>query len=518
MHRIVFLSSTGKDLRDYRQAVIDHLARLDHFLCDAQEHFGARDAGAIAFCRERVRKADIFVGLIGHYRGWEPPVDEAARSITEMEYDWASEAAKPRLVFVAPDDATLPGPTTDDPAAAERQQRFRARLMDAHIVDQDCFATPKDLAAAVVRALTNHVIGELLIAGQTGQPAAREDPFKEAADAVAQVAEDENIDPAELARRGVDVVEIETQLAERAAAHEARGSEEHRRAARYQRQIGALAFLHDTHKAIATYARAVELDPDDPKGWNELGKLQHRTGALDAAINSFERVLMLGNKECREDVEAVARGNLGLIYQTCGKLDRAEAMFLTNLQLHVELGKKERMAADYGNLALIYYKRGELDRAEATFKRALKMAEDLANKEQQAAATGNLGIIYLKRGALDRAVAMHKRALELNQELGRKEGMAIQYCNLGLIHRTRGEFDRAERMFKRDLELSEELGSKEGQARATGNLGILYQQKGDTARACAHWRTARDLFREVGMTPQLEQTEALMRDAGCPED
>ena len=35
----------------------------------------------------------------------------------------------------------------------------------------------------------------------------------------ARLAEDENIEPAKLARRGVDVVEIETQLAERAAAH-----------------------------------------------------------------------------------------------------------------------------------------------------------------------------------------------------------------------------------------------------------------------------------------------------------
>ena len=46
MRRVVFLSSTGKDLARYRRAVIDHLEKLDHFLCDAQENFGARDACA----------------------------------------------------------------------------------------------------------------------------------------------------------------------------------------------------------------------------------------------------------------------------------------------------------------------------------------------------------------------------------------------------------------------------------------------------------------------------------------
>jgi len=396
MHRIVFLSSTGKDLRAYRQAVIDHLARLDHFLCDAQENFGARDAGAIDFCRKRVRRADIFVGLIGHYRGWEPPVDNSGRSITEMEYDWASEAGKPRLVYVAPDDAKLPGPATDDPAAAERQQRFRARLMDAHIVDQDCFAEPKDLAAAVGQALANHVIRDLLIAGQTGQPAPGDDPFRTAAGAVAQAADDELIDPAELARRGVDVAEIEKALAEKAAADEAEGAAANKRAARRYRQIGALAFLHDTHKAMAAYAKAVELDPEDPDGWNRLGLLQKRTGALDAATRSFERVLALGNKAGRKDVEAAASGNLGAIYLTRGELDRAEEMYLQSLKIETELGRKEGMAQD------------------------------------------------------------------------------------------------------------------------NGNLGTLYQQQGDTARACQHWRTARDLFREIG-SPTAAQVEGWMRDAGCPE-
>jgi len=517
MHRVVFLSSTGKDLRAYRQAVIDHLARLDHFLCDAQENFGARDAGAIAFCRERVRRADIFVGLIGHYRGWEPPVDNSGRSITEMEYDWASEADKPRLVYVAPDDATLPGPATDDPAAAERQQRFRARLMDAHIVDQDCFATPKDLAAAVGQALANHVIGQLLIAGQTGQPAPGDDPFRSAADAVAQAAEDEHIDPAELARRGVDVAEIEKALAEKAAADEAEGAAANKRAARRYRQIGALTFLHDTHKAMAAYAKAVELDPDDPEGWNWLGVLQLRTGALDAAIDSFERVFSIGNTLAEKTWQAIATGNLGLIYFTRGELDRAEEMHLKSLEIEKELGRKEGMAADYGNLGAIYLTRGELDRAEAMYERAVKLAEELGNKEQQAAITGNLGVIYRTRGELDRAEEMHKRSLELNEELGRKEQQAADYGNLGLIYLTRGELDRAEAMYLKSLKIETELGRKEGIAQDNGNLGSLYQQRSDTVRACQHWARARDLFREIGMAPQVEQTEALMRDAGCPD-
>ena len=51
-----------------------------------------------------MEEADIFVGLIGNYRGWEPDGDNKQRSITEMEYDWAVDAKKPRLMFVAPEE------------------------------------------------------------------------------------------------------------------------------------------------------------------------------------------------------------------------------------------------------------------------------------------------------------------------------------------------------------------------------------------------------------------------------
>ena len=54
-------------------------------------------------CHAQVQEADLFIGLIGMRRGWEPPDDNPEkRSITEMEYDWAKDAA-PRFMYVAPD-------------------------------------------------------------------------------------------------------------------------------------------------------------------------------------------------------------------------------------------------------------------------------------------------------------------------------------------------------------------------------------------------------------------------------
>ncbi len=129
------------------------------------------------------------------------------------------------------------------------------------------------------------------------------------------------------------------------------------------RHIGALAFLHDTAKALNAYRQAVALDPDDPDGWNMLGQLLARTGDLDQAIKACEKVLPLGNRVKDKTVIATATGNLGIIHLTRGDLGKAEDHCLKALNLNKQLDSKEGMAANYGNLGAVAEERG--DKAKA---------------------------------------------------------------------------------------------------------------------------------------------------------
>jgi len=262
-----------------------------------------------------------------------------------------------------------------------------------------------------------------------------------------------------------------------ARAEEEAGQVANRQAAERYRQLGALAFLDDTEAALRFYAKATDLDPDDAEGWNQLGHLQHRTGDLDAAQKSYERVLALGNSVADQATVAAAYVNLGILYQTRGELREAEAMYKKALALDEALGRKEGMANQYGNLGNLFKTRGDLGEAEA----------------------------------------MHKKALALDEALGRKEGMASHYGNLGIVYKTRRDFGEAEAMYKKALALNEALGRKEGMASNYGNLGNLYKMRGDLGEACSHWRTARDLFRAVGMKPEIEKLERQMREAGCKD-
>ncbi len=156
--KYVFLSSTAKDLADYRSAVIAAIEGLDGYHCVRMENFGARASEADDFCRKKVGECQLFVGIVGHLYG-STPKDDARRSYTELEYEAACDYQKPRLMFVAPKDFNVPAHLIDeelerDPESRRKQRAFRERTL-SDIVAAASFYTPEELAGLVRQAIHN---------------------------------------------------------------------------------------------------------------------------------------------------------------------------------------------------------------------------------------------------------------------------------------------------------------------------------------------------------------------------
>src|SRR5262245_7697121 len=109
----VFISSTSVDLKAHREAVGRAIMALKMHPV-MMEDFTATDANAAEKCRREVLACDLFIGIYAHRYGFTPPGE--TKSITELEYDWATAAKIPRLIFVVdpayewPDEFKDPNP------------------------------------------------------------------------------------------------------------------------------------------------------------------------------------------------------------------------------------------------------------------------------------------------------------------------------------------------------------------------------------------------------------------------
>ncbi|RMF76217.1 MAG: DUF4062 domain-containing protein, partial [Chloroflexi bacterium] len=151
----VFISSTSIDLPEHRAAVKDAIISLGLYP-SGMETWPVRDENPVDLCYGMVQEAEIYVGIYAHRYGWRPDGD-GTKSITEMEYDWATERGIPRLCFIM--DDSHPWPVEDiEHDAKDDLNAFKARVKERVV---GFFTSPDDLKAQVTAALSpyaQHVI------------------------------------------------------------------------------------------------------------------------------------------------------------------------------------------------------------------------------------------------------------------------------------------------------------------------------------------------------------------------
>jgi hypothetical protein len=133
--------------RSYVEAACAAVRRAGGVAVDMAD-FGARDQRSAPVCRAEVAGCDVYLGLVGFRYGTPVPGADDELSFTEFEFDVASEAGLPRLVFLL-DEATVPVAQAD--VDRSRVGRFRRRLQDERVTVT--VANPDDLAARVAEGL-----------------------------------------------------------------------------------------------------------------------------------------------------------------------------------------------------------------------------------------------------------------------------------------------------------------------------------------------------------------------------
>lgn len=277
-----------------------------------------------------------------------------------------------------------------------------------------------------------------------------------------------------------------------------------------QTAFGRVRFRQNRHdEAIASYRRAIELDPSTFLARMDLGDLYLGTlNRPEDAIASYREAVAV------EPDYPVARFALGMAYLRADRAaDAIEA-----------IGEAARLAPTDPTLphaiGRIHASRQDFTLAVEAFNRALAVSPSFlpalldrgdvyAEIEQNGAAAGDyeqalarkpedsvtrlkVGMVYQRLGRIDQAVAAYHAALAGNP------GFAPAYNNLAMIEvRRDGDLAQALNWARRAVELAPQVP----QFRDT--LGAVYEASGDTANALDALESA------VGLPPP--QAEILFR-------
>ena len=129
------------------------ISAAGHVIVDMAD-FPATDQPAAQVCAERVQGCEVYVGVLGTRYG-SPVRDKQEVSYTELEFDTATAAGVPRLVFLLDTGAADVGIPLDqliDLKFGDRQEAFRRRVRASGLVTQS-FASPDQLGRLVERSL-----------------------------------------------------------------------------------------------------------------------------------------------------------------------------------------------------------------------------------------------------------------------------------------------------------------------------------------------------------------------------
>lgn len=168
---------------------------------------------------------------------------------------------------------------------------------------------------------------------------------------------------------------------------------------------------------VAPLIATVQADPDSAEAWFELGKTYYNAGQWEQAVDAFQKVIELDNRQA-------AYANLGAVYHRQNKLDLAVSQYEKALELNPDDGE-----VTY-NLAALYLQKatqgGQVDRdlmnqAIIQLNRALELSPDAAEPYF------GLGVAYMALNQREDAIQAFETFLNRDTGQDPRAGQEAQH-------------------------------------------------------------------------------------------
>ncbi|MCX5203684.1 tetratricopeptide repeat protein [Streptomyces sp. NBC_00237] len=247
---------------------------------------------------------------------------------------------------------------------------------------------------------------------------------------------------------------------------------------------------------------------------HSLGTLEIVLWDYDSAHHRLSRALHLFEEQGQDQGRALVLRNLALCERHRGDLDRAREKGHRSLEIFRAVGDHYAEAHVLGLLAQIELERGEPQASLMLSSEAVARSRGLGTVRGEAQSTVRLAEALIHQGDGPRAEDACRRALELVRDSGDRRGEAHALRSLGEALWCQGRTEEAEAVLRDALLTSGKVPDRHLEARAGVVLGCVQALHMDRAGAAASFKSAQDLFAEVGAPVWEERSARLLAVLG----
>lgn len=242
---------------------------------------------------------------------------------------------------------------------------------------------------------------------------------------------------------------------------------------------------------------AVAQTIQDSATYNAIGSAYFDLGKASAAIDYFNKALIISRKSQESLAEGATLSNLGNAFFQLGDKQKALECFEQLKALSIKLDDRYLERAALNNLGNLYQSTGDVKQALSFYEHALEI--DHANNDHywESTTSGNIGTLYLDIGDFRRAIGYFERVLLICRKANDLRGVGRTLGNLGLAYKYIGNMQEAIKCQEQRREIALEIGDRDGEASAMGNLGNIYLDIGDSQKAIVFFEQALIIDHEI---------------------
>ena len=262
--------------------------------------------------------------------------------------------------------------------------------------------------------------------------------------------------------------------------------------------------LRDFPGAINTYRELVNLTPNDPQVYVDLGRAYEKNDELKNALESYVKAT--------EHPPQYANAFLRVAIQYAEQMDQPSAT--TNF---TKAEKLFEAAGNYEGQAEVAYQRGALfdklrrnEEASQQLQRALDLARTTSNQYLEVKTLLKLGNVASADSKPEMARQLIRQAITTAKANRSDAQVKRGLVDLGNTYILTVEFSEAEKFFRQSLELAQEQKDNRNAARAMLALGIALQRQSKPDEAIGYFEQALSFYQQSGYRRETLQALALL--------